>query len=45
MTNLVTCPPHRPYQQEGDQHRVALYEPLALLTQQAESPEQLEALL
>jgi hypothetical protein len=33
------------YQQEGDQHGMAIYEPLVLLTQQAESPEQLEALL
>ena len=33
------------YQQEGDQEGMAIYEPLVLLTQQAESPEQLEALL
>jgi hypothetical protein len=33
------------YQQEGDQEGMAIYEPLVLLTEQAESPEQLEALL
>ena len=33
------------YQQEGDQQGMRLYAPLVELTQQAESPEQLEALL